>query len=238
VHPLHSCWLKLNRANAHLETLQREIESWLAQKPYAVFGEYEPGTPDQYVFRVRFFAPVPPEWGVLIGEFLHNARSALDHIAWQIVSRGTSTPGRSTQFPIVLLEDDWTRESQRRLPGADSRHVALIEERQPFKRPALLHTLSNARQLTAAGHPLAILAALSNEDKHRVLTTTPAAIRSIGYDLRAIRDVSAISADQDSVSFEPLEDGSEMIRVPITVSGQNPELELNRHETVEIQIRY
>jgi hypothetical protein len=42
----------------------------------------------------------------------------------------------------------------------------------------------------------------------------------------------------DAVSFDDLKDGSEMIRVPITVSGPNPEVELKRHETVEIQIRY
>jgi hypothetical protein len=195
VHPLHSSWLKLNRAQAHLETLEREIKAWLAKKPYAVFGEYEPGSPDQYVFRVRFFAPVPPEWGVLIGEFLHNARSALDHIAWQVVSRGRGTPGRSTQFPIVLLKKEWGRESRRRLPGASRRHIALIRERQPYQRPALLKKIRSPRRWSAAGHPLAILAALSNEDKHRVLTTTPAAIRAIGYDIAALRDVSAVHLD-------------------------------------------
>jgi hypothetical protein len=241
VHPLHSFWLKLNRANAHLQTLQLEIETWLAQKPYAVFGKHEPGSPDQYVFRVRFFAPVPPEWGILIGEFAHNARSALDHLAWQIVSSGSASPGRGTQFPIVLLEEDWETEAARRLPGAQPRHLELIEERQPYKRTDLSKQQRMARvaeQFKAAGHPLAILAALNNEDKHRVLATTPAALRSIGYDVIAAHDVSAIDLDNSQVSFEALKDDSEMLRVPITVSGPNPEVKLKRSETVEIAVRY
>lgn len=241
MHPLHSFWLKLNRANAHLQALELEIETWLTQKPYAVFGKHEPGSPDQYVFRVRFFAPVPPEWGILIGEFAHNARSALDHLAWQIVSSGSAPPDRGTQFPIVLLEEDWETEAARRLPGAQLRHLELIEERQPYKRTDLSKQQRMARiaeRFKAAKHPLAILAALNNEDKHRVLATTPASIQSIGYDLIADRDVAEIHMDAAEVSFELPEDGSEMLRVPITVSGPNPQVKLNRSETIRIAVRY
>ena len=239
MHPLHSFWLKLNRANAHLKTLQREVEAWLAKKPYAIFGEYDPGPPDQYVFRVRFFAPVPPDWGVLIGEFAHNARSALDHLAWQVVTYGGGIPSRNTQFPIVLLREKWKDQGLRRLVGAKRRHLRLIRERQPYRRVPLLKQIRNPQHFASAEHPLAILAALNNEDKHRVLTTTPAAMRSIGYDLRPVHDVSHISLDRAAVDFDSgLEDGSKLLSVPITVSGPNPEVELHRQETVEIAIRY
>lgn len=61
-HPLHSFRLKLNRAQEHAEALNVEIDAWLDRHPYEVFGEYEPGPPEKYVFRVRFFQDIPATW--------------------------------------------------------------------------------------------------------------------------------------------------------------------------------
>jgi hypothetical protein len=235
VHPLHACWLKLNRARAHLETLDGEIAAWLAQKPYEVFGEYEPGPPEDYVFRVRFFAPVPPEWGLLVGDFAHNARSALDQLAWQLVLESGGTPSKRTQFPI-LVDPVWdSAEGKERLDGANKRFLDLVEECQPYKRADPERPAERIRIGTA---PLSILAALNNEDKHRVLNTTPAAIQSIGYDAFPGRDVESVDVSGSEVFLGPLEDGEKMLRIPIVSNGPEPEVKLQRQETIGIEIGY
>jgi len=44
---------------------------------------------------------VPPEDLALIaGDAIHNLRSALDHIAWELVAAGSSEPNHRTQFPV------------------------------------------------------------------------------------------------------------------------------------------
>jgi hypothetical protein len=37
----------------------------------------------------------------LIGEFLHNTRSSLDHLAWQLVLSNSGEPSLATCFPIL-----------------------------------------------------------------------------------------------------------------------------------------
>ena len=51
------------RAQAHAESLGAEIE---ACHPYELFGEYEPGPPEYYVFKVRFFEAIPASWDLCI----------------------------------------------------------------------------------------------------------------------------------------------------------------------------
>jgi hypothetical protein len=186
-HPLADLRLKLNRANTHLETLNGEIDAWFKRHPYGVTGKYEPGPPEQYILYLRFFEPPPLEWGILIGEFAHNCRSALDYLAWQLVKANHKTPNSLTQFPIVLSPFDWPgRHGCGRLRGASERHIALVERFQPYNRTDS-NNWSYAR--FCFGHPLARLSFLSNEDKHRVLVTGAAALQSIGWDFISVHNV-------------------------------------------------
>jgi hypothetical protein len=229
-HPLRSFRLKMNRAKEHGETLKREIDAWFDRKPYEVFGEYQTGPPEEYIFRVRFFEEVPPGWSVILGDFAHNARSAFDHLANNLVSSSTTT----TQFPIVLCPFEWERESKRRLKGASKRHIAMAESIQPY------HRLYGGYSwiYSSVDDPLAILGQLSRIDKHRVLNPTPATIRSIGYDMRPVRDIASFDLNKAEVSFEPLVDGAKMLSLPVIANGPDPKMYLQRKETVEIRVEY
>jgi hypothetical protein len=159
--------LKLNRAEGYAETLKRDINAWFARRPYEVFGEYDAGPPESYVFRVRFLEPAPPEWGIVLGDFAHNAHSALDHLAYRVVMDGNGGKHRDgTQFPILLDPFKWKDAARSRLRGASERHLAIIESQQPYHRPDLYgwHTVWSAIE-----DPLAVLNRLSIVDKHIVL---------------------------------------------------------------------
>jgi hypothetical protein len=143
-----------------MQTLQGQVDAWLASKPSGVFGEYDAGPPELYFFRLRFFQETPDEWGLLVGDLAHNARSALDHLAWQVVLHGGGSPDERTGFPIVLNQSDWLSQATK-LRGALPDHIALVEGRQPYHR----RDLQGAQTIQAAmDHPLAILAFLNNED--------------------------------------------------------------------------
>ena len=234
-HPLHSFRLKMNRAQTHAEALNTEIDAWLNRHPYELFGEYEPGPPEYYVFKVRFFEPIPALWGLLLGDFAHNARSALDHLAEALVVADSGFAGtRQTQFPIVLSPCEWPGQLYR-LKGVSERHVTMIESLQPYKRtdPHGWHS-----GLIAIDDPLALLNRLSNVDKHRVLNAMPATIRQISWEVTPVRDIQWLDPNQIEIPWDFLIDGRELLKIPIVACGPHPEVKLDRDETIEITVQH
>lgn len=101
-------------------------------------------------------------WGVILGDFLHNVRSALDHLVWQLVLLSEQqAPGVQHQFPIALSERAYLASRgmrERMLAGVADEHRAVIDQVQPFRLGDEAKT-----------HSLAYLSRLSNTDKHRIL---------------------------------------------------------------------
>ena len=97
---------------------------------------------------------------VIVGDFVHNLRSVLDHLAWQLVLVSGGTPSERTQFPIFISERvsggplaAW----QRMTAGMNDLILSEVHRVQPY-------TAGDNAPFTS----LAILNALSNEDKHRL----------------------------------------------------------------------
>jgi hypothetical protein len=58
--------------------------------------------------------PMPPIWGLMLGDIANNLRSALDQLAWAIVTRGRKPPAtlskrqrRQVYFPICKDRDEF-----------------------------------------------------------------------------------------------------------------------------------
>jgi hypothetical protein len=131
----------------------------LPSTPYALIGSFDDAS-TEYVFRARVFENPPRRFGVLIGDVLHNMRSALDHLAWQLVLLNGSQPGRATAFPILDSPADYQRAAPRMLAGIAPSHAAEIKSVPPFNSPF------------GSADVLSVVRDLSNSDKHRVLATT------------------------------------------------------------------
>jgi hypothetical protein len=232
--PLHGFRLKLNRAQAYAKALHAEVDAWFMRHPYEVFGQYEPGSPEKYVFKARFLELPPSEWGLILGDFAHNARSALDHLAYQVVMLGNGGMHQEqTQFPVVTEPGKWQQAAASRLKGASDRHIQIIESFQPYHRRDL-----HGQQTIwgAIEDPLAILTRLSNIDKHIVLNPTPATVQSIGWDIEIVRDIESTGLQEAPMGI--VIDEGVVVSVGIVSSGPNPELKLNRSETMEIRVQH
>jgi hypothetical protein len=167
-----SSWEKIRRADHSLRALDADIGAQLRWdpliKPRVKLDPTVYAEPVEGAYRV--YAEVreaPLRWGVLVGEIIHNLRSALDHAFFRLAN-GPGVNPRHLQFPIFKEEADYNRWRQ---PSKDrkradpmthvpARAVSHIEWFEPFK--------AHARGEPSATDPLARLNEMSNLDKHRL----------------------------------------------------------------------
>ena len=153
--------LKIDRATEHLEELNKEVENYLDGRPYEVVGKpREEGNP---LLVCKVHRQPPLRLSVLLGDFLHNLRSSLDHLAWQLVLANGGTPGEATSFPIYARRRKYKEFKKKNdalsgVVGEISEDAArLVEKFQPY----------NNQAGTPKEDPLWILNKLNNVDKHR-----------------------------------------------------------------------
>jgi hypothetical protein len=161
-HPLAGVAAKLSRAREQFEELRAEMDTFFNadEPPYDSVGSFD-SEAWEWVERFQIRREAPLRFGVILGDCLHNLRSSLDHLMWQVTLLDGNTPDASTQFPISRTEKAFEKAAKRQIPGLNSAHHDFVRSLQPF----------NAGD-DAEGHALAVLATLSNTDKHRVLNPT------------------------------------------------------------------
>jgi hypothetical protein len=94
--------LKADWAHDHITDLDRAMELFFDTQPspFRIEKEIDSQT-SEYVYRFRGASPYPRDIVGHVGDALHNLRSSLDHLAWQLVlAAGTELPGVHTCFPI------------------------------------------------------------------------------------------------------------------------------------------
>lgn len=158
---LEGAYLKVGRARAHLETLNREINTFFEHNSYNIDVQ----NPADQLYVLRAYDPpmVPSnDWALIIGDCIHNARSALDYIAWELA--GSNIGDRTTQFPICESYSCWRRAIDR----------GRIRDVRPRRARALIRYLQPYRTQDPPDTPLAVLGRLDDRDKHKLLTVTAA----------------------------------------------------------------
>lgn len=148
--------LKLARAQEHFEAIAAIDERFAAVLCEVVFREDK----DKGIGYFAISLPETPlELSTIVGDCLHNLRSTLDYLVWQIVrSNPPNTPERRNMFPICSSPQEFASQVKRgRLRGVPAAATEIIERLQPYDGP---------------DHPLALLNELYNADKHRDLNFT------------------------------------------------------------------
>jgi hypothetical protein len=160
---LHGVWAKLDRADEHLKTLAGEISAFIGRdpQPFGFSVPYlNPETGWHIVYGIVEEKP-PERLGVILGDVLHNVRSALDHLVWQLVLLNGGEPkggARGNAFPIAMKCDQWKTAQGQHLAGVAEGHREVIEKTQPYKQGS-----------RASETYFAWLKSLSDTDKHQVV---------------------------------------------------------------------
>ncbi|MFN3217668.1 MAG: hypothetical protein ACE367_14330 [Acidimicrobiales bacterium] len=166
--PFDACWDRLGRADSHRGTISTIWNDYIEGDPFD-FDLTHVGD-GVHILRVRQSAAIPPEFALVLGEWLYNIRACLDYIVWAASAHQTRRlppPDQGTlQYPIYDHADAWDRNLYRLKHLADH-HRDMLHRMQPFN--------SNPD-----ANYLAIINRLARTDRHRRLTVTTGHIAEMG----------------------------------------------------------
>jgi hypothetical protein len=152
---LADSWAKHERAMEHLGTLAIETDDYLHNVQVSAVVESTAGGVVEGEFEVD--GQPAPRLGTIVGDVVHNLRSALDVAAWQLAIDHDETEARRrphlVQFPLARDVAGFTAHNALPFFSEDARRV--LESLQPYQR---------------SNEALGWLRELSNSDKHRVAT--------------------------------------------------------------------
>ncbi|HEV3318293.1 MAG TPA: hypothetical protein VG053_00990 [Solirubrobacteraceae bacterium] len=220
---------KLDRASTQLEALDDEIQRFRKCEAYSISGEFDAES-SNYIFRLHIHEWPPIEWGVLSGEIIHNMRSALDNIIYQLVLRAKGKPGKWNVYPFCtkLPKRGFSKAmigtSKHRGPLAGVGHeaITIIERTQPYHG-------GMAEQLLA-------LDALWNIDKHKFLMPLFFTLddpETLGPVFRANEDTNIVGQIEYADTGWH-EDGAKLVVVPLEVVGPNPKVDMDGEFPLDI----
>lgn len=155
---LDSVMVKVERAKAHLEALQRAVWAPFPDGKYVITPEiYDQGL--KHVYKADHPPPVDPAWSAIAGDCVHNLRVALDHLAYGL----SACPNNTTTFPI------WDRSRYARDRWRPWRKVHLLPEVGGGATLDVRKVLDVVQPYSRPGLGLRMLRELDNIDKHRTL---------------------------------------------------------------------
>ena len=168
---LRGCRAKIERAHEHGKGLQAEVD--FALRPESKLIQLGAKLDRQSGYHVYRVATMPEAWmrraGLVIGDIVHNLRSALDHLFWQLYCAHHGVPqdeweAIKVQFPIDDKPKTFAKRRKDRFDKIPDRQWTIIARAQPYEGPDM-DTVA-----------IKMIRDLSNRDKHRVLT--PILLRS------------------------------------------------------------
>lgn len=145
--------LKIERAKCHISNLNSEIITFLEKNPYRLVVEDGPES-GQHTLKIRGKEKFPFKWPLIIGDAVHNLRTALDILACDLVRLTHQSPDK-VYFPFSLKGDDFeTAIKKTHINRASPDVVEIIRTLQPYK---------GGNEALRAIHDLDIM------DKHQLL---------------------------------------------------------------------
>ena len=209
-----SSWLKIDRAEKHYNALHNELRTFAEVQPYRSITDHNADFTKHWL-AVEFDQPDDfARWGLMFGDCVHNLRSALDHVVYEIGVHESGTdppPGwKKLMFPIMATESEFQKHGEWRIKTLSDPVKAIIRRQQPYSRSG-----PTDRTFMLRLHDSDI------EDKHRQ-------IRIVATSLVVGQAFVPLEGGQ-SVGFErfdgPLLSGTPFLT--LTFPEPRPEMEMN-----------
>ena len=220
-----SAFLKSERARKQLRDLQSAIHRYREHKPYGMTAavEQQRGESD-YVFRFQVNRPIPDSFVLIIGDIVHNLRSALDHAIWALyVARWPSYNGTNLYFPITDTKAAFDAATKRHIKAVGKRRGAIIGDIQPYETGSDALTALHAIDIVEKHRAINILGATASPTSLRVKYGRAGLVLGPGEQM----PISVIPAERRIV------DGAEAYRLPLKRLGPNPQVEVSSEWDVQ-----
>lgn len=168
--------IKIERANKHIAELQDFVlhSGMLRGNTIRHDVDAETGNPFVHFGSFNIYEPDIP---AIVGDAVHNLRSALDHLAFHLVMVGTDKGGTRTerwetiQFPITHCADSYkSKRTAEKVQGMELKAIEAIDALKPYK---------------GGNEPLWFLHKLDNTDKHSFVLPIGEDVIISGVPLRA-----------------------------------------------------
>ncbi|UWZ85336.1 hypothetical protein [Occallatibacter riparius] len=91
--------LKIQRAEKHINDLNRMIDAFVAGRNHEVFIEHDSDGGDD-LLKVKAISSLPDDFAMVLGDAVHNLHTALDFVINEIEFRTTGEMTDHTKFPI------------------------------------------------------------------------------------------------------------------------------------------
>lgn len=156
-----SARLKIERAESQARNLyDQATEFFFTREEPSYRIEFERDTdPRKWRAIFRLLKKPPDDWPILLGEIVHNLRSALDHLVYEASALDEDgMPLKGTEYPIFMDEKLFRDRGLWRIRGLNDATRAFVVKYQPFAH-------SDPKVIPY----LWLLQQLSNTDKHRLL---------------------------------------------------------------------
>lgn len=233
---IRSVELKLNRAGSQVHLLSQSISTWVAHNPITADCKLRDGRLGFQLIQ-KDFAENPPldEWSLLLGECVHNLRSALDNLAFALARVRLDPPEKPNRIAFPIYQDRGLFEKNGRgnidqLPDAAA---VLIERLQPFQRNGTPEFGTPDRDA------LVLLQSLSNADKHRVPSVVLLAPTDLSHNASTVfysdEDASANVPPDATIWAGPLQPGVVLIELRTNKPIESVSGKFEGHAIVAIQ---
>jgi hypothetical protein len=195
---IDSAAAKIIRASEHLDEINRIIADVISK-----IGAYEIIKDANGKETVNFLIQPPLTVSILAGEIVYQLRSAIDHLAFELVQfnpTGIVLPSKWEEnclFPLWLTPPKKSPAYncfKGALPGISKGAFAFIESMQPYRSGEGHHNV------------MAIIAKLSNIDKHRHLNAIlpRVAVRQDFESARGLRSTTIVGGLKHGAEVQPL----------------------------------
>jgi hypothetical protein len=227
-------YAKVRRAKEHLEAFELEVGVMEAAPDSTVFEtRYDPDG-QRFLVHVAEEPLVPTRLSAIAGDVIHNLRSALDLLAYQLPILASGTAWEDSQWPIVRdrkgLRQWRVKGLRKRLQGAHRADLWIKVEgyqaigyEQQFKAGVDLWT-QRYRDL-----PLHLLNALSNHDKHRLLLEPFINVAEFSrIEPRCLRDCrNPRMIESWGLWYTLKQDAAPLVQFTADITGPEPQMEVD-----------
>lgn len=247
---------KARWARKHYDDLRAEIDAFQQRDEHRITVDVDVDA-GEYVFHIHDLPTPNADWGLCIGDCLHNGRTALDYVMvrlWALITGRDPRDVKGIQFPIYGLDPnnpdpdaalEAARSAFKSTTGklgqefAFSGYLATIEQLQPFNalNPSVWGFITPQFRASLLPTALDKLSRWDNIDKHRVIHAAVLAGALQLVNPPAAREFKYAGG---GATYATLEDGAEIGRwrfeTPLPFEWEPTQEEMKRHFPIEVAL--